>query len=133
MIFSFSSRSDPNNRSLAINVDKRPNGHVAVEFEPKQSGPHTISVLFNRIAIPETPLRIHVEQERTQTLATQTRLSKSNENLLQPIEPPRVERITKSEDRNLLSTNFNPEQLQKYQMIKEKFDKHLPIDTVFGN
>jgi len=66
-------------------------------------------------------------------LIAQARLSKSNENLIEPIDLPRVERITKSEDRNLLSTNLSQEQLQKYQMIKEKFDKHLPIDTVIGN
>ncbi len=73
---------DPNYHSLPVNVLKRSNGHVAVEFEPIISGkffenhvffffksfieiislgPHTISVLFNRIPIPETPLRVFVE------------------------------------------------------------------------
>lgn len=110
-----------------------------MEFEPKVSGPHTISVLFNRIAIPETPLRVHVEQERARSLATQTafdpvhsRLSKSNENLLQASEPQRAERVTKSEERTLLPTNLNDGQIQRYQMLKERFEKQLPIDTVFG-
>ncbi|CAF4703504.1 unnamed protein product [Rotaria sp. Silwood2] len=41
----------PNNRSLPITVLKRSNG------------PHTIFVLFNRIPIPETPLRVFVESK----------------------------------------------------------------------
>ncbi|CAM4895437.1 unnamed protein product [Rotaria socialis] len=53
----------PNNRSLPINIVKRSNGHVAVEFEPIVAGPHTVYVLFNRIAIPETPLRVFVESK----------------------------------------------------------------------
>ncbi|CAF1246383.1 unnamed protein product [Rotaria sordida] len=41
----------PNNRSLPITVLKRSNG------------PHTIYVLFNRVPIPETPLRVFVESK----------------------------------------------------------------------
>jgi len=61
-----------------MTVLKRSNGHVAVEFQPDTSGkffknsafvsftllslgPHTITVFFNRIPIPETPLRVFVE------------------------------------------------------------------------
>lgn len=149
-------------------------------------GPHTITVLFNRIAIPETPLRIyiepkeiktipdesveesinkssqtnsneqrgrstqpkqHVSTERARSLSTQTifdpihsRLSKSNENLLQPVEqkpispnePTRIERITKSEDRDPSNTRLNEKQIEKFNLIKEKFQSQQPIDTIFG-
>lgn len=73
----------PTNRSIPINVLKRSHGHVVVEFEPTIAGkfqmkkkicnvndknvlgPHTIHVLFNRIPIPETPLRLFVEPKES--------------------------------------------------------------------
>ncbi|CAF4300667.1 unnamed protein product, partial [Adineta steineri] len=54
---------DPQNRSVPITVLKRSNGHVAVEFKPNVLGSYTTSILFNRVAIPETPLRAQVESK----------------------------------------------------------------------
>jgi hypothetical protein len=87
------------------------------------------------------------EQERTRSLSSQaildpthSRLSKSNENITQSIsqqhsmstEPPRGERITKSEDRHLSNTNLNDQQIQRFNSLKEKFERQQPIDTLFG-
>jgi len=88
------------------------------------------------------------EQERARSLSSQTifdpihsRLSKSNENITQSIsqkhstsiEPPqRGERITKSEDRHLSNTNLNDLQIQRFNSLREKFERQQPIDTLLG-
>lgn len=92
------------------------------------------------------------DHERTRSLSSQTifdsisaRLSKSNENLTQSIsqqnplsisEQPTRERITKSEDRQQLLPSavksLTPAQIQKFNLLKEKFERQLPIDVVFG-
>ena len=87
------------------------------------------------------------EQERVHSLSSQTlfdpihsRLSKSNENITQSIsqthstsiKPQRGERITKSEDRHLSNTNLNDLQIQRFNSLREKFDRQQPIDTLFG-
>ena len=78
-----------------------------------------------------------------------SRLSKSNEAILQPSSsqtaaaattneiPVRPERISKSEDRSIPSatrtmTPMNDLQIQKCHILKEKFERQQPIDTVFG-
>lgn len=95
-----------------------------------------------RSTIPKTS-----EQERARSLSTQplldpinSRLSKSNENLTQTnlpkqsptIELPRNERLTKSEDRHLSNTILNDVQIQRYNAMKEKFERQQPIDILFG-
>jgi hypothetical protein len=90
------------------------------------------------------------EQERARSLSSQpifdsihSRLSKSNENITQSIsqqnlssnEHQRGERITKSEDRHQsTSANIplNDLQIQRFHLLKEKFERQQPIDTVFG-
>ena len=91
-----------------------------------------------------------VEQERARSLSAETildpihsRLSKSNENITQSTsqkhpsamdspQPLRTERVTKSEDRTLSSTPLNTVQIQRFQLLKEKFERQQPIDSVFG-
>jgi hypothetical protein len=41
---------DPNNRSVPINVLKRSNGHVAVEFKPVVPGKFTKISFFNLLS-----------------------------------------------------------------------------------
>ncbi|CAF1615421.1 unnamed protein product, partial [Adineta ricciae] len=183
---------DPNNRSVPITVLKRSNGHVTVEFKPVTLGLYTTSVLFNRVPIPETPLRVAVEakepakipeenvpppppilsgslgsiddielhgraphpkpveRERPRSVSSQTtfdpintRLSKSNENITQTvsqqtptfIEQHRTQRVTKSEDRHSsasVTTPLNDLQIQRFNILKDKFERQQPIDTVFG-
>lgn len=92
--------------------------------------------------IPKSP-----EQERARSLSTKplfdsvnSRLSKSNENLNQTnsqkqsptVELPRNERLTKSEDRHLSNTVLNDLQIQRYNTIKDKFERQQPIDIPFG-
>lgn len=145
---------------------KRSNGHVAADFQPVIVGPHTISILFNRVAIPNTPIRLIVETEKTdeptkeienrsRSLSAEkildpihSRLSKSNDLILQtsssqtatPINnetSTRPERISRSEDRTFHPTTrtmtpMNDLQIQKCHILKEKFERQQPIDTVFG-
>jgi len=87
------------------------------------------------------------EQERARSLSSQTifdpincRLSKSNENMTQTVsqkyssstESQRGERISKSEDRRSSNTLLNDLQIQRFHLLKDKFDHQLPIDTIFG-
>jgi hypothetical protein len=87
------------------------------------------------------------DQERARSLSSQTifdpinsRLSKSNENITQSIsqkqsssnETPRPERMTKSEDRHLSNNLLNDLQIQRFNSLKEKFERQQPIDTLFG-
>ena len=87
------------------------------------------------------------ESERARSSSSQaildpihSRLSKSNENITQStsqkhptsMEPQRGERITKSEDRHLSNTNLNDLQIQRFNSLKEKFDRQQPIDILFG-
>ncbi len=106
---------------------------------------------------PEAELRsrsVNVKQqqdrERPRSVSSQTtfdpinvRLSKSNENIFQStsqkpppfIEQQRGERITKSEDRHPISrtlTPLNDLHIQRFNLLKDKFDRQQPIDTVFG-
>ncbi len=52
---------DPNNHYLPIRIKKELNGQIVVQFEPITSGVHIVSILFNRIHIPETPFEVFVE------------------------------------------------------------------------
>ncbi|CAM4749067.1 unnamed protein product [Rotaria magnacalcarata] len=52
---------DPNNQHVPIHVEKQSNYHIGVQFKPTISGPHTISILFNRIPISRTQSQIIVE------------------------------------------------------------------------
>ena len=87
------------------------------------------------------------EPERARSLSSQaildpihSRLSKSNENITQTTsqkhptstEPQRGERITKSEDRHLSNTNLNDLQIQRFNSLKEKFERQQPIDILLG-
>jgi len=49
-----------------------------------------------------------------------------------PIELQNGERITKSEDRHLSNTQLNDLQIQRFHLLKDKFEHQQPIDTVFG-
>ncbi|CAF4332818.1 unnamed protein product, partial [Adineta steineri] len=89
------------------------------------------------------------ERERPRSVSSQTtfdpinaRLSKSNENLSQTtsqktptfIEQQRAERISKSEDRHSLTSApipLNDLQIQRFNLLKDKFERQQPIDTVF--
>jgi hypothetical protein len=47
-------------------------------------------------------------------------------------ESQRGERISKSEDRRSSNTLLNDLQIQRFHLLKDKFDHQLPIDTIFG-
>ena len=155
-------------------------------------------MLFNRIAVPETPMRVQIgaaspqeskedselnqiilltniklssfivassiprpvdieqpertlsvrqkESERARSLSSDkildpihSRLSKSNENILQSTSANaddtaqrRPSRITRSEDRPPVGLAVDEVQLQRYQVLKERFERQQPIDIVFG-
>lgn len=52
---------DSNNRSIPIEVSRQSNQHYLVEFESNLLGSHTMSILFNRIPIPNIPFEFVVE------------------------------------------------------------------------
>lgn len=91
-----------------------------------------------------------VERERPRSVSSQTtfdpintRLSKSNENLSQGssqrtptfVDEQRAQRITRSEDRQSttsITAPLNDLQIQRFNLLQEKFERQQPIDTVFG-
>jgi len=44
----------------------------------------------------------------------------------------REERITKFEDQHSSNTQLNDLQIQRFHLLKDKFEHQQPIDTVFG-
>ncbi|CAF3378932.1 unnamed protein product [Rotaria socialis] len=52
---------DPNNQHVPIHVEKQSSCYITVQFKPTIAGPHTVSILFNRIPISRTPSQIIVE------------------------------------------------------------------------
>lgn len=101
--------------------------------------------LRNRMQQPKS-----IERERPRSVSSQTtfdpintRLSKSNENITQTVsqktptfvEQHRTQRVTKSEDRHSsasVTTPLNDLQIQRFNILKDKFERQQPIDTVFG-
>ena len=137
------------NRICALRNPMAKSKSVSDRARPLQMNTDMRSYVFHLEAFE--PLRKSaVEQERARSLSAETildpihsRLSKSNENITQSTsqkhpsamdspQPLRNERVTKSEDRNLSSTPLNSVQVQRFQLLKEKFEHQQPIDSVFG-
>ncbi|CAF3728092.1 unnamed protein product [Rotaria sp. Silwood1] len=104
----------PNNRSLPITVLKRSNG------------PHTIFVLFNRIPIPETPLRVYVESKD---------IKKTSE---EPIEERTtyrghgiVEQYQRLKDGSLrLVLHFDKPEQSDWEQIRESLNKSTKTNEI---
>jgi len=157
---------DSNHQCLPIKIQKQSNNQIAIQFTPTilgnyffsisssssiSLGIHTISILFNRIPIPKTPLQFFVEnieergrslypkhellslaqqQERFNLLSPQTihsRSSISNDNL-----PQKDLSTTKPEDKQVEYVPFTEYEIQRFQLLKERFEHKQPIDIVFG-
>jgi hypothetical protein len=72
------------------------------------------------------------QQERTRSSSTQTIDSQSHDSITSskhPLSPG--QQIIKSEDKHQ-PIPLNESEIQRFQLLKDKFERRQPIDTVFG-
>jgi hypothetical protein len=116
-------------------------------------GIHTLTILFNRTPIPKIPLQFFVEtieergrsiypkhelislaqqQERFNLLSPQTIQSRTSISNDVPSPSKKDLSYTKPDDKQVEYIPFSDYEIQRFQLLKERFEHKQPIDIVFG-